>query len=85
MLTRAWTEEEWAAAGDQLAARGWLHPDGTQTTEGAAAQERMEQETDDLCAPLWAPIGDSGTARLIELISPINDAFVAAGKAHKQL
>ena len=45
----------------------------------------MEQETDDLCAPLWAPIGDSGTARLIELISPINDAFVAAGKAHKQL
>ncbi|MFF7651544.1 hypothetical protein ACFZCY_19695 [Streptomyces sp. NPDC007983] len=77
--TRQWSDEEWAAATARLAARGWLDADGTVTDEGTAARERIEVETDELCAPLWAPIGDAGARRLAELVTPINDAFTAAG------
>ncbi len=36
-------------------------------------------ETDELCAALWAPIGTTGARRLAELVTPITDAFAAAG------
>jgi hypothetical protein len=77
--TRLWNDEEWAEATDQLAGRGWLEPGGTLTDEGAAVREGIEVATDELCEPLWAPIGDEGTTRLTELIAPIGEAFVAAG------
>jgi hypothetical protein len=77
--TRQWNEEEWAAATARLVARGWLGADGAMTEFGAAERERVEAETDELCAPLWAPIGDDGALRLATLIKPIRDAFVASG------
>jgi hypothetical protein len=77
--TRGWNDEEWAAATARLAARGWLHADGTPTEAGIAARERIEEETDRLCAPLWAPIGDADARRLAALVTPIGDAFAAAG------
>ncbi len=77
--TRRWTETEWAAAHDQLAERGWMGPDGTVTPAGAQERERIEAETDRLCASIWQPIGDSGAARLSELILPIHTAMDAAG------
>ncbi|WP_019929752.1 SCO6745 family protein [Nocardia sp. BMG111209] len=77
--TRDWNDAEWAAATAELAARGWLHPDGTPTDAGIAARERIEVETDEHCADLWAPIGATGARRLVALIAPIADAFTAAG------
>jgi hypothetical protein len=77
--TRHWDDEEWAAATARLAARGWLSTDGTVTDAGTAARERIEVETDEHCAALWAPVGDAGARRLASLIAPINDAFTAAG------
>jgi hypothetical protein len=77
--TRRWNDEEWAAATARLVARGWLGADGTVTDAGTAARERIEVETDEHCAVLWAPIGDAGARRLASLITPINDAFTAAG------
>ncbi|MEU0838705.1 hypothetical protein ABZ370_04425 [Streptomyces sp. NPDC005962] len=77
--TRQWNDEEWAAATARLVARGWIDADGTVTEEGTAARERIEVETDELCAPLWAPIGDEGARRLASLIAPVNEAFTAAG------
>ncbi|MFD9204411.1 hypothetical protein ACFWDP_39880, partial [Streptomyces anthocyanicus] len=49
------------------------------TDAGRAARERMEAETDEHCAALWAPIGDAGARRLAALVAPITDAFTAAG------
>ncbi len=49
------------------------------TDAGTAAREQIEVETDEHCAALWAPIGDAGARRLASLITPINDAFTAAG------
>ena len=77
--TRGWNDEEWAAATQRLAARGWLTSDGTVTDAGVAAREQIEVETDEHCAALWAPLGNAGAKRLATLIAPINDAFTGAG------
>lgn len=77
--TRGWNDEEWAAATTRLVARGWLNADVTVTDAGTAAREQIELETDEHCVTLWAPIGDAGARRLATLITPINDAFTAAG------
>ncbi|MFF4398513.1 hypothetical protein [Streptomyces sp. NPDC001480] len=77
--TRQWNDEEWAAAIDRLVRRGWLNTDGTATAAGATAREQIEAETDEHCAALWAPIGDAAARRLAALITPIDDAFAAAG------
>ncbi|MFD7713674.1 hypothetical protein [Streptomyces sp. NPDC059786] len=77
--TRQWDDEEWTAATARLVARGWLDSDGVITDAGSAARERIETETDEHCAALWAPIGNAGARRFASLIAPITDAFTAAG------
>ncbi|MFJ6667230.1 hypothetical protein [Streptomyces sp. NPDC091383] len=77
--TRQWDDEEWSAATARLVARGWLDSGSRLTDAGSAARERMEAETDEHCAALWAPIGDAGTRRFASLIAPITEAFTAAG------
>ena len=49
------------------------------TAAGTAAREQLEVDTDTLCAPIWAPVGEQGAARLAELIRPIHAAMDAAG------
>ncbi len=77
--TREWDEQEWAAATARLIARGWLTTNATVTDAGIAAREQIETETDEHCATLWTPIGDTGARRLTALLTPIDDAFTAAG------
>ncbi|WP_327176589.1 hypothetical protein OG599_15630 [Streptomyces sp. NBC_01335] len=77
--TRRWTDEEWSAATARLVARGWLDSHATLTDAGRAARERIEAETDEHSAALWAPIGNTGARRLASLLAPIGDAFTATG------
>jgi len=77
--TRRWTDAEWAAATASMAERGWMDVDGTMTAAGLEERERLEDETDRLCAPMWQAVGDKGAARLTELIMPIHEAMQAAG------
>ncbi|RPE29411.1 hypothetical protein EDD38_6566 [Kitasatospora cineracea] len=77
--TRQWDDEEWDAATARLVARGWLDSRSVLTDAGSAARERIETETDEHCAALWAPIGNAGAQRFASLIAPIADAFGAAG------
>jgi hypothetical protein len=77
--TRQWDDRAWAAAVARLGARGWVDPDGAMTEAGIAERERIEADTDRLCAPIWAPVGDEGARRLTELLAPINVAMEAAG------
>ncbi len=77
--TRQWNDEEWNAAAARLTARGWLDPHGILTDAGRTARERIEEETDEHCAALWAPIGTTGARRLASLIAPVTQAFTAAG------
>jgi hypothetical protein len=48
------------------------------THAGSAERERIEVETDEHCAALWAPIGNAGARRFASLIAPITSAFTAA-------
>lgn len=77
--TRQWNEAQWADAVARLAARGWVDEAGAMTPAGIAERDRIEADTDRLCAPIWEPIGDAGATRLGELIAPIHEAMVAAG------
>ena len=77
--TRQWSEPEWASAVGNLAERGWVDADGTMTTAGTERREWIEAETDRLCEPIWRSVGDSGAARLGQLIAPIHAAMDAAG------
>lgn len=78
-VTRRWDEAQWAGAIDSLATRGWVTADGTVTPEGVEARDRIEADTDRLCASIWNPIFNTGAARLTELIMPIHEAVDAAG------
>jgi hypothetical protein len=52
-LARAWSAEEWEAAGERLARRGLL--DGTSATDaGRAEHQAIEARTDELSAELYA-------------------------------
>jgi hypothetical protein len=77
--TRQWNDEEWNAAVTRLTERGWLDASGAMTSVGIGERERIESDTDRLCAPLWRAVDDAGAARLAALIEPIHAAMEAAG------
>lgn len=77
--TRAWTDDEWGAAVDRLAARGWVDGDGAFSNEGRARREAIERRTDTLAAAPWAVIGEDACEGLRQLVRPWSKAVVAAG------
>ncbi|MBA2893887.1 SCO6745 family protein [Nonomuraea soli] len=77
-ISRAWPEEEWAAAEERLRSRGLLDGDGL-STEGAALRQHIEARTDALALPAYAALGEDGCARLAELARPFGRGVVSAG------
>lgn len=82
--SRAWSDDEWAAAVGWVRARGWLDADGSLTAEGRESRQWVEDRTDELMLPCWDRLGDAGCARLRELARPFSrtitdQAFGAAG------
>jgi hypothetical protein len=69
-LTRAWPDDEWAAARARLIARGELTEQGALTELGRANRQAVEDATDRLAAAPWAALGADGSARLRELLRP---------------
>jgi hypothetical protein len=68
---RGWPDEDWAAAGTALAARGYLAADGTPTEAGRTAYGEVEAVTDRLAGEVWQALGGTETARLAELLRPL--------------
>jgi len=69
---RGWTDEEWAAAADRLATRGWLTADGRATDLARQAYAQAEAITDRLARGPWDKLGEKGTERCRELLAPIS-------------
>lgn len=77
--TRGWRDDEWHAAVDRLAARGWVGADGSFTDEGRRVRQRIEDRTDELAAGPWAAIGEDGCEELRAIVRPLSKAIVDAG------
>jgi hypothetical protein len=77
--SRQWSPDEWAESISRLAERGWVDGEGNMTPLGILERDRIEADTDRLCAPLWRDVGDGGARRFGELIAPIHAAMDAAG------
>lgn len=71
---RGWTDEQWHAAVERLAARGWLTGDGRASTDGMAAYRAVEDATDRCAAGPWDALGSTGTERLAQLLAPLSRA-----------
>ncbi|WP_405149663.1 hypothetical protein OG589_15280 [Sphaerisporangium sp. NBC_01403] len=76
---RGWTAEEWAAANDRLAARGWVNSEGLATEEGRRGRDAVERLTDELAAAPWRALGARAADRLAELVVPVFAAVLESG------
>lgn len=77
--TRGWTDEQWAAAVEDLRARGLIDASGGLTEDGIDHRARIEQATDELDAHPWQTLGFDRTERLIELGKALSRQVVNAG------
>jgi hypothetical protein len=75
---RGWSDEEWAAARDSLAARGYLTAEGAPTDAGRDAYGAVEEVTDRLAGELWHALGEVETRRLADLLRPLARSSSAA-------
>jgi len=69
-ISRAWSDEEWAAGEASIRTRGWLANDGTLTEAGRQSREETENLTDRLTLRCWELLGEQSCTRLRELVRP---------------
>ena len=77
---RGWTDEEWSAAVDRLASRGWCDGDGALTPAGHEARTEIERRTDELFAESVERIGIERSAALADLLRPFVDHLKSSGE-----
>jgi hypothetical protein len=71
---RGWTADDWSAATERLAGRGWLDGTGAITDAGASARTAIERRTDELAATPYARADEFERA-----LEPITEQVVARG------
>ncbi len=77
--SRAWSDVEWSAAVANLAARGYVHADGSFTEHGRARRQWIEDRTDALSVLPYAALGEQQCERLRTIGRPFARAVVAGG------
>jgi hypothetical protein len=79
--TRAWPDDEWDAAVDDLRARGILAvgDDLELTDAGRVQRQWIEDATDAASVAAYIPLGEDGCARLRELARPWSRAIIGGG------
>ena len=80
--TRGWTDDEWAAGVERCRARGLVDGGGHDlafTLAGAELRREVEATTDALAVEGWAHLGETGTRRLLELVTPLRAQVLDAG------
>jgi hypothetical protein len=81
MIERArdYDETEWASVVERLAERGLLTPGGELTPDGEALRRELEDRTDAVALSAYDALNDDELDRLVELLTPLARAVVAAG------
>ncbi len=77
--SRGWSAAEWDATEEDLRRRGLLGEGLTLTAQGEALRRRIEDRTDELALPAYAPLGEQDCARLAELARSFGRAVVDGG------
>lgn len=65
LRSRGWSEDDWAAAVERLAALGYVTAQGTATDKGVALREDVERRTDELSAGALSVLGTRGVEDLL--------------------
>lgn len=78
-LSRAWSEEEWAAGVEGMRERDLVTADMTLTEAGQRQRQWIEDRTDALSVAGYAALGEEDCKRLGELVRPWSDALSGAG------
>ena len=75
--TRAWSDEAWNAAAEDLRVRGWIEPGDALvfTAWGASQRRAIEDGTDALAAAPYEVLGDEVCGELRALVRPWSRAF----------
>jgi hypothetical protein len=71
---RGWTDEEWQAAHDRLAGRGWLTADGAAGEQARRVHRAVEEATDRAAGRVWAALPEEEVAALAEGLLPLAEA-----------
>ncbi|MEV0793675.1 hypothetical protein [Kribbella sp. NPDC050459] len=78
-LNRRWSDDEWAAASDDLRSRGLLDTDGALTERGRALRQQVEDTTDSLADQGWQALGDELATELHDLVRPLSAILMSDG------
>jgi helix-turn-helix protein len=78
--SRAWSDDEWAAAVERLRSRGWVNGDGSFTQIGREHRDAIERSTDELAMAPWEALGEERCQHLRELVRPWSKTIVASGE-----
>jgi hypothetical protein len=78
-VNRRWSDEDWAAAEDDLRGRGLLDTGGALTDAGRSLRQQVEDTTDALADQGWRALGDDRTAELHDLVHPMSASLMSAG------
>jgi len=78
---RGWTPEEWEDGVARLVERGWLHPNGPFTAQGARNRRDIEAQTDRLTHEPFRRLGPERAQRLLDLMQPYVEQLSGGGIA----
>jgi hypothetical protein len=77
LATRAWSEDAWQRAADDLRHRGWLEPGDELrfSASGARRRQEIEDGTDTLSSVPYQALGEDGCTELRALVRPWSKVF----------
>nr|WP_202886072.1 hypothetical protein [Kribbella sandramycini] len=78
-VSRRWTDDEWAAASDDLRSRGLLDDAGELTDAGRTLRQQVEDTTDVLADQGWRALGDELTTELADVVRPLSSVVMSGG------
>ncbi|TCO46376.1 hypothetical protein EV646_107401 [Kribbella antiqua] len=78
-VNRRWSDDDWAAASDDLRSRGLLDSAGALTVAGRELRQQVEDTTDALADQGWRALGEELTTELHDLVHPLSASLMSSG------
>ena len=76
---RGWDDDDWSAAAERLAERGWLDARHEITATGSDAHSAIEAETDRMAEGPTGALGEDGLEELVGIMRPLSRLLTSSG------